>query len=113
MLAARIIRFRDGLGGFVTPTQLNEVYGLDSVVIKRLLKVGFIKADFVPQKININTSDESMLSRHPYIRHKIARSLVSYRFQHGDYVEVSDIKKLSVIQKEEFERLLPYIKVKD
>jgi competence protein ComEA len=112
-LAARILKFRDALGGFVKPAQLNEVYGLDSAVVKKLLEVGFIKPDFVPEKININTAVEKELSAHPYIRYRIARMLISYRFQHGDFMDVSDIKKLSGIPAEEVDRLLPYVKVKD
>ncbi|MGC1242769.1 MAG: helix-hairpin-helix domain-containing protein [Chryseosolibacter sp.] len=113
VLAARIIKFRDALGGFVKPEQLNEVYGLDSVVVKRLLKVGFVKADFVPEKLNINTADEEKLSGHPYIRRKLAGALVSYRFQHGDFKDITDIKKLSIMRPDEMERLLPYLKTVD
>ncbi|MEX2233913.1 MAG: helix-hairpin-helix domain-containing protein [Cyclobacteriaceae bacterium] len=112
-LALRIVRFRDGLGGFVEPEQLYEVYGLDSIVVQKLLKVGFIKTDFVPEKININTADEQQLFSHPYIRSKIARALVGYRYQHGDFKDISDIKKLSAIKPEELQRLLPYVKVRD
>ena len=112
-LAARIVKFRDALGGFVRPEQFYEVYGLDSMVVKELRGVTFIKDGFVPQKINLNTADEKQLSAHPYIRFKLARLLVSYRFQHGDFLHASDIKKLSTIKPEEMERLLPYLKVAD
>ncbi len=111
--AARIIKFRDGLGGFVSPDQLFEVYGLDSITVKRLLNVCFITPDFIPQKININTADERELSAHPYIRYKTARLLVSYRFQHGDFTDLSDIKKLSALEPGEVDRLLPYLKIKE
>lgn len=113
IFAARIIKFRDRLGGFVTPGQYYQVYGLDTLTVKELQRKCFIKADFVPRKININTSGEKVLSDHPYIRSRLARILVSYRFQHGDFLEVSDIKNLSAIKPEEVERLLPYIKVKE
>ena len=112
-LAARIIKFRDGLGGFVARDQLYEVYGLDTMVVEKLLAVCYIQDDFTPEKININTADEEKLSVHPYIPYQLARLLVSYRFQHGDFREVNDIKKLSVAQSEELERLLPYLKVHD
>ncbi len=112
-LAARIVKFRDGLGGFIKPEQLNEVYGLDSMIVNRLLNISFIKEGFIPMKININTVDEKQLSAHPYIRYKIARALVTYRFQHGDFMDVRDIKKLTLIKPEEVERFLPYIKLKD
>ncbi|HET9053607.1 MAG TPA: helix-hairpin-helix domain-containing protein [Cyclobacteriaceae bacterium] len=111
--AARIIKFRDGLGGFVSPDQLFEVYGLDSITVKRLLNVCFIEPDFIPRKININTADERELSAHPYIRYKTARLLVSYRFQHGDFTDLSDIKKLSALEPREVDRLLPYLKIKE
>lgn len=112
-LAARTVKFRVALGGFVRSEQLNEVYGLDSVVVQRLLKVGFIDPEFIPEKININTADEKTLSGHPYIRSKIAGALIRYRFQHGDFMEVSDIKNLSIMRPDEVDRLLPYIKVRD
>lgn len=112
-LAARIVKFREGLGGFVSPQQLFEVYGLDSLVVKRLLESSFIESDFEPRQININIADEHGLSRHPYIDARLARVLVAYRFQHGDFRAVSDIKKLPVLNAEEIDRLLPYLKVKD
>lgn len=111
-LAARIVKFRDALGGFVSTDQLREVYGLDSLVVKRLLQVVFIEKEFVPERIDINTADEKALSRHPYIGFKVARALLNYRFQHGDFVEVGDIKKLPALKAEEVERLLPYLEVK-
>ncbi|HEX8041903.1 MAG TPA: helix-hairpin-helix domain-containing protein, partial [Chryseosolibacter sp.] len=112
-LAIRIVKFRDALGGFVKPEQLNEVYGLDSSVVKRLLDVSFIKSGFVPVRININVAGEEQLSAHPYIRYKIARALISYRYQHGDFADASDIRKLSILGEQEVERLLPYVKVND
>ena len=113
ILATRIVKFREALGGFVKREQLKEVYGLDSAVVERLLKVSVIHPEFVPERININTADEKMLSGHPYIRRKIAGALISYRFQHGDFMEVSEIRNLSIMRPDEVEKLLPYIKVSD
>lgn len=112
-LAVRIMRFRDALGGFVQKDQLYEVYGLDSVVVERLLKVSFIPEHFVPVRININQADETRLSAHPYISRKLAQRIVSYRFQHGDFIEVNDIKKLLAAEDDDLERLLPYISTRD
>jgi DNA uptake protein ComE-like DNA-binding protein len=113
VLATRIIKFRDALGGFVRREQLYEVYGLDSTVVQRLLKSVFITPDFIPEKVNINTADEQKLSGHPYIRRKFAGAMISYRFQHGDFMDITDIKKLSIMRPEEIERLLPYLKTVD
>ncbi len=110
-LAARIIKFRDGLGGFVRQEQLAEVYGLDSATVAQLAGVSFIREEFIPRKIDINTATEDTMSRHPYINNRLARMLVIYRFQHGDFREVNDIKKLSTLKTGELDRLLPYLTV--
>ena len=112
-LAGRIVKFRSGLGGFVRLTQLYEVYGLDSAVVERLLRVSFISADFQPEKLNINKATEDELSHHPYIRRHLARQIVRYRFQHGDFHDANDIKKLWGLEDYELERLLPYLKLND
>jgi competence ComEA-like helix-hairpin-helix protein len=82
-------------------------------VVERLLKAGFINGNFIPAKININAADEEALAHHPYIGYKYARAVISYRYQHGDFQQVSDIKKLSAINSHDLERLLPYIKLND
>lgn len=112
-LAARILRFRDALGGFVRKDQLYEVYGLDSAVVERLMAVCFLDPDFTPRQLNINTAGERELAAHPYIRGKIAAALVTYRFQHGHFGSVNDIKRVSVIGTRGAERILPYIKTTD
>jgi DNA uptake protein ComE-like DNA-binding protein len=112
-LAARIVKFRDGLGGFISKHQLREVYGLDSTVVDRLSKMCFVRDGYVPTLINVNSADEKKLSAHPYIRQKIARSLITYRFQHGDFQDVNDIKKLPMLTVAEIERILPYVTVND
>ena len=113
VLAARIIKFRNGLGGFVKPQQLHEVYGLDSTAVQQLVKVSFIEENFVPKKINMNTADEKSFSTHPYIKRSIAKAIVAYRFQHGAFTHVEELRKLSVIKPEEADRILPYLKIGD
>jgi competence protein ComEA len=112
-LAARIIKFRNVLGGFIKPEQLNEVYGLDTTVVQKLNQISFINTDFVPVKININTANEKELSAHPYIRKPIAKAIVAYRFQHGVFNQVGDIRKLSLLKQEEADQIIPYLKTAD
>jgi DNA uptake protein ComE-like DNA-binding protein len=110
-LALRIIKFRDALGGFITQDQYREVYGLDSTVVNRLIQSSFITDNFQPQQIDMNKADEQMLSSHPYIRKTIAKALVSYRFQHGNFIHAEDIRKLVILKTAEADKLLPYLKV--
>jgi competence protein ComEA len=113
VLALRIVNFRDGLGGFIQREQIKEVYGLDSAVITRLNKAVFIEETFEPKKININTSNEKILSVHPYIKKSLAKAIMAYRFQHGDFADVREVLNISSIPPQQAERLIPYLKVKD
>ncbi|HEY0742634.1 MAG TPA: helix-hairpin-helix domain-containing protein [Chryseosolibacter sp.] len=112
-LAERIVRFRSGLGGFVSLNQLSEIYGLDSAVVNRLKKRAFIKHDFKPKKINLNTATESEMSAHPYISKSIAKMVIAWRFQHGDFKSVDEIKNLNTLKTDDIVKIIPYLKVQE
>ncbi len=109
VLANRIITHRTKLGGFISAQQLTEVYGLDTVVINRLNKKSFIAENFIPAQFNINQADEKTLAAHPYIKYKLAKVLVTYRFQHGNFKTIDDLNQIQTITKETIEKLRPYI----
>lgn len=109
-LSLRIIKYRDVLGGFVNMKQLAEVYGLDSMVVNRLTENATLQDGFRPTRINLNTSSEKQLSAHPYLA-KIAKAIVSYRFQHGDFKKVEDIRNLGILDENTIEKITPYLVV--
>ena len=111
-LALRILKYREALGGFVDMNQLKEVYGLDSLVINRLSENSTIQNEFQPKKININAASEKQLSSHPYLN-KVAKAIVSYRFQHGNFRAVEDIRNVGSIDEKSIQRVIPYLKVND
>ncbi len=111
VLAKRIVKYRERLGGFVTADQLGEVYGLDSVVVKQILKSSFLNDNFMPRKININTADEVLLSSHPYSSKKVARTIVTYRFQHGSFQSVDDLRKINLLDKKIVDKIYPYLTI--
>lgn len=108
-LAARIIKFRDRLGGFVTTSQISEVYGIqDSTFQKlksRLTGGGEVK------KLNVNIEDEKVLAQHPYIQFKLARLLVQYRKEHGSFRSIDDLEALTFLQQNEIDKLKPYLTI--
>jgi DNA uptake protein ComE-like DNA-binding protein len=112
-LASRIIRFRDGLGGFIKQEQLYEVYALDSAVVRKLMDVTFIDKQFVPRKIDLNTASEKDLSSHPYIKRSMANAIVSYRFQHGAFKTVADLRDLAFLKPADIDKITPYLMVKE
>lgn len=111
VLSQRIIKFRNSLGGFVKVDQLYEVWGLDSLVVERINQASFVDPDFQTRKININTASEADLSKHPYLGKKIARAIVTYRFQHGSFSDISDLDQIDQLDKGKLEKAKPYLTV--
>lgn len=111
ILSKRIVKYRESLGGFVSKDQLNEIYGLDSVVVNRIIKRSFLLDEFEPRKFNINTAEENELATHPYLSRKMAKAIVTYRFQHGKFQTVDDLQKIQVLEKKVFDRIYPYLTV--
>lgn len=109
VLAARIVKYRNMLGGFVEHNQIREVYGLDTAVINRIQKQFYIDPAYKPAQLNINIATEGELAGHPYIRTKIAKSIVAYRFQHGSFNQITDLLKIDLIDQAIFDRIRPYL----
>jgi competence protein ComEA len=109
-LAARIVKFREKLGGFYSIEQIGEVYGLQDSVFQKIRKYLQLK-DASVKKININTATADELKAHPYISYSIANAMVAYRNQHGDFQSVEGIKKIMIVTEEWYFRIAPYLAI--
>lgn len=106
-LATRIKNFRDNLGGFYNADQVAEVYGLPDSTFQKILP--YLQISGEVRKININTATKEELSRHPYIRWKMANAITEYRKQHGDFSRTEDLKKIFLIDEAVFTKMHPYL----
>ena len=105
-LSARIIKYRDNLGGFYTENQVREVFGLDSIVVEEILKYATIK-DPSLKKIKINeVSTEEF--KHYYIRPYIAKSIIAYRQQHGNFTSKKDFEPIKLLDAKTLDKIFPY-----
>ena len=93
--------------------QVLEVYGLDTAVVNRLAKASYVKSDFQPRKLNINTAEEPQLAAHPYFRKAAAKSIVAYRFQHGEFNALDDLGKIRSLDVKTIEKITPYLTLED
>ena len=110
-LAARIVLFRERLGGFYNVQQIREVYGLQDSVYAKILP--FLKcAPGNVKKIDINNVERETLKVHPYIRWQMADALVAYRDQHGSFHSEEDLSKLDNIDVTTLKKMIPYISFK-
>ena len=112
-LSMRIIKYRDRLGGFISHEQLPEVYGLDTAVINQLKKRTFIRDDFKPRQINVNAADEKEFRSLPYIPLHLAKSIAAYRFQHGDFASLEELRQIALMDESLFQKIKPYLTVKE
>jgi competence ComEA-like helix-hairpin-helix protein len=107
-LAARIVNFREKLGGFYTVQQIAEVYGIADSVFQKIKPYLQLKDPSV-RKLNINTATIDELKRHPYIRYQIANAIIAYRNQHGPYSNLEELKKLVLVTEDIYEKMRAYL----
>jgi competence ComEA-like helix-hairpin-helix protein len=108
-LSVRIINYRTKLGGFISIDQLREVYGLDSALQSRIQKKYFVDATYQPRKIILNQATEKELSNHPYINSALAKAITTYRFQHGNFTTLEDMKKIALVDEAFYNKIVPYL----
>ena len=109
VLSARIVNFRNKLGGFINQAQYQEVYGLLPDVVDHLKKHTYIRADFQPNSVNVNTADATTLAAHPYMTYQQARSIIRYRAQHGPFSATEALSALVLIDEATLQKLNPYL----
>ena len=107
-LALRIVNFRSKLGGFYSVDQISETYGLTDSAFQKIKSLLEVKSTYV-KKININTATTDEMKLHPYIKWNLANSIVEYRNQHGSYSSLEDLKKISLITDDVFDKIKFYL----
>jgi competence protein ComEA len=108
-LSARIVKYRDGLGGFHSMAQVQEVYGLPPAIVDSLQKYTFVPRSNTINQVSLNTASADELKAHPYISSNIARAIVAYREQHGAYRQVEEVRQIKIVTAELYEKMSPYL----
>jgi competence protein ComEA len=108
VLARRIIRYRAVLGGYYSPAQIREVYGVTDSLFLKISE--WLEADTVHlKKLNLNTSSEKDLARHPYIGKYVAAGIVQYRSHAGKILNLNELLINGLISKGLFDQLKYYV----
>lgn len=108
-LAARTIKYRNKLGGFVDKTQYQEIHGLGPSALAYLTKHTYILSEFQPRHLHINTDDFKTLLAHPYLSYEQVKRIIHYRSKHGKLHNVTELTTASLLDEATFERIQPYI----
>ncbi len=108
VLSARIVKYRNLLGGYVSVSQLKEVYGLTEETYD--LVAGRVFADTTKvRKIHINRAEYKDLIRLPYFERYEVTAILKYRGFKGRISGMRDLIENKLIAVEKSDKIEPYL----
>lgn len=108
VLSARIIKYRNLVGGFWSVDQLKEVYGLPQETFEKISSM--LYADSLKiNKIKINSAGYREMIRHPYFRKEEVPAIVKYRDLQGGIKDIGELQENNILSSETIKKITPYI----
>jgi DNA uptake protein ComE-like DNA-binding protein len=109
-LSARIIKYRNRLGGFSQMSQLHEVYGLESKVVTEIDKYYKVVEPPILEKQNLNTASFKEILSIVYMDYPTTKLLFRYRDSVGELKNLEEIKKIQGFPIEKYHRIALYLR---
>lgn len=107
-IAARIVKYRNLLGGFYSVDQLNEVYSMKSLEVEKRKK--FIATDTgLIRKIDLNKATFQQLVNHPYISYDLTKQIVEFRQGNGNFNTTYDLVEQQIVPDSLYQKLKHYL----
>ena len=106
--AARLVEYRDKLGGFHSLSQLREVFVLQDIPMD-LLEKYFVVHPADIRKININTATYKEMVNHPYFDAYLTKTILNYRSRNGDITSFEELQQITHAYPELMEKLRWYV----
>ena len=110
-LSARIVKYRQKLGGYYAMNQLQEIYHMTEAGATSLQTRTYITDGYPVHRININRADAAILAQHPYISWDLARALVQHRQDYGEFRSLDDLREVYLMTEKVFEKTAPYLEI--
>ncbi|NLN30407.1 MAG: hypothetical protein GX158_04080 [Bacteroidales bacterium] len=112
VLSARIIKYRNLLGGYAEVSQLREVYGLPEETYNRIS--ARLKADREDvRKIMVNRADYRELLRFPYFERYDVSAILKYRELQGKIESCGELVENKILSSEKADRVKWYLDFSD
>lgn len=109
VLARRIIKYRNLIGGFAAAGQLREVYGLSDSTFNIISKR--VRADSsLVEKINLNRTDYKRLIRLPYLEKYDVTAILKFRELQGSIMSLDELIKNKILTLEKARKVRAYMK---
>jgi competence ComEA-like helix-hairpin-helix protein len=108
VLSARVVKYRNFLGGFARIEQLKEIYGLSEETFELIKSRVTADSSFI-KRINLNTADYKELTKIRYLEKYEIISILKYRQLKGKVTEIGDLVDNKLITAERAKQILPYL----
>lgn len=105
--AAKIIAYRERLGGFLALDQLQEIQGIKPEILQKVLP--YLVLEQGVKRMSINEVSYETLKQHPYLTWNQANSIIKMRKQKGLFKEIKELKESVLIDDDTYKKLLPYV----
>mgnify|MGYP001293784890 FL=1 len=93
-LSARIVSYREKLGGFSVDKQLLSVWGLSDQVVKNVLNSFTVKTPKKIKMISVNTASASDIATITGISFELAKEIWEFRVLHEKILSLSELQKI-------------------
>ncbi len=103
----RIVKYRNLLGGYISISQLKEVWGMDDYLFAKITP--YIELTEKHRRIRLNHVDFKQLNSHPYITYKQAQVIMDIRERKGEIDSIERLSLLEEFDEKDIARLKPYI----
>lgn len=108
-LSARIVKYRQSLGGFRGEIQLQDVYGLKPEVIQSVIDRFEVKQR--PEKLDLNEVTALELSEMPYFDYELARAVIELRKKQGRIDTFEALAQIKDFPLEKIDRIKLYLAI--
>ena len=103
--AARILKYRDLLGGYVHIEQLKEVYGFTDLLFEQI-KPFVLTDEHLVKKIDLNKDSFKSINRHPYLSYEMTKLIFDWRRK----TTITAFNLRDILKDEGlYRKLLPYL----
>ena len=102
--AAKIVAYRNKLGGFVSAEQAMEATEMPDSVLR------YMTVSAIPvTKINVNNLSVQQMMKHPYLNFYQAKAINEYRRNKGELHSIEELSRLEGFKPTDIDRLRPYV----
>ncbi len=110
-LSQRIIKYRENQKGYISPIELEEIYGLSKEVIEEINNKFKVKTPKNIKKINLNTATREELVTIRYIDYDVAHNIIEERTLRGEYQSLDELTKVKDFPKEKYNIIKLYLQI--